>query len=201
MILDEAPGFESRPSHPPSRPIDLDTRLSTDQHREFQALAPQAAENWSDYYGCYCVLVDSIRAELEAIDPDNEWYELLSPPRRAVILLDELEREVNNGGFDQYYLNSSGDGAALAPESLRMMGYDVFADLVQRANAQFPEGPPADRNQRLRVMDSLGPEAAKVWHGLDLEFYATTGTSTGNIGEVAHFILNHATEFFRADSK
>ena len=103
-------------------------------------------------YGCYCAVVDSIRDELAAIDEETAFYELLSPGRRALILADGLDLEVNNGGFDQFFLNSSGDGAAATPDALRLLGHPNVATMVERANSQFPSGPPTSRQARLAQM-------------------------------------------------
>ena len=37
-------------------------------------------------------------------------------------LVDELEAEINNGGFDQYFFNSAGDKAAEAINALEAIG-------------------------------------------------------------------------------
>jgi hypothetical protein len=55
----------------------------------------------------------------------------------------ELEADVNNGGFDQYYFNSSGDLAGDAVESLNAIGAKNTADVVRQANALFGAGGPA----------------------------------------------------------
>ena len=54
--------------------------------------------------------------------------------RRAIFVIWELEAEVNNGGFNQFYFNSSGQYAKLTPEALKLVGADKFASLVNKAN-------------------------------------------------------------------
>ncbi|MBW4362816.1 DMP19 family protein, partial [Flavobacterium taihuense] len=44
-----------------------------------------------------------------------------------------LEREINNGGFNQYFFNSSGEFAHLTVESLRIIGAHITADILQKA--------------------------------------------------------------------
>jgi hypothetical protein len=55
-------------------------------------------------------------------------------PRQAIYIIWILEAEVNNGGFNQFYFNSSGQFADLAPDVLQLVGATRFADLVSRAN-------------------------------------------------------------------
>jgi hypothetical protein len=46
----------------------------------------------------------------------------LSHPERVIACLTELEMEVSNGGFDQYYWNSPGEHARAAVAALRELG-------------------------------------------------------------------------------
>ena len=54
--------------------------------------------------------------------------------QQAIYLTWWLEGEVNNGGFNQFYTNSSGQYADMVPEQLRKMGATKFAELAERAN-------------------------------------------------------------------
>ena len=54
--------------------------------------------------------------------------------QQAIFLSWWLEGEVNNGGFNQYYTNSSGQYADLVPNLLVKMDAVKFADLAKRAN-------------------------------------------------------------------
>jgi Domain of unknown function (DUF4375) len=99
--------------------------------------------------------------------------EELTPPERVFVAIWSLDADVNNGGFDQYYLNSSGDHARSAPGALRTIGADRTARIVERANAAFgPDGPPADRAARLEALPALDDEVQEQWDELDVEFYA-----------------------------
>ncbi|HEY4322433.1 MAG TPA: DUF4375 domain-containing protein [Mucilaginibacter sp.] len=48
-----------------------------------------------------------------------------------------LAAEVNNGGFNQYYFNSSGKFRKLVPDALRLINAGKFVDLMTRANLIF----------------------------------------------------------------
>jgi hypothetical protein len=57
--------------------------------------------------------------------------------QQAIYIIWSLEAEVNNGGYNQFYFNSSGQYAGLAPEALNLVGASKFADLTTRANAVY----------------------------------------------------------------
>lgn len=54
--------------------------------------------------------------------------------QQAIYLSWWLEAEVNNGGFNQYYSNSSGQYAKLMPKLLSKMKAPKFSELTDRAN-------------------------------------------------------------------
>lgn len=58
----------------------------------------------------------------------------LSKSEQAIYIIWNLEGEINNGGFNQYYLNSSGQFADLAPAALKLIHANKFAELVNKAN-------------------------------------------------------------------
>ena len=67
-------------------------------------------------------------------------------PEELVDLIGALEREVNNGGFHQYFYNSAGDRTAETIQALEIVGAFRMADIVKRAAQMFPSGmPPKDR--------------------------------------------------------
>jgi hypothetical protein len=87
--------------------------------------------------------------------------------------VDALEREANNGGFDQFFANSSGDTAQETVKALETIGARAAADIVRRAIATFPGGAPAaDREERLDQLDAAGEEREGLWDALDQEFYS-----------------------------
>jgi len=60
-------------------------------------------------------------------------FEALSIPERVFLAIWELEAQVNNGGFDQYFFNSSGRLAAFAVSALRTIGGHHMAGLLEQA--------------------------------------------------------------------
>jgi hypothetical protein len=59
--------------------------------------------------------------------------------KQAIYVIYWLETEVNNGGFDQFYYNSSGVFRHLVPAALKLVKANVFSDIVERANKIYEE--------------------------------------------------------------
>ena len=74
-------------------------------------------------------------------------------------LVAELEAEVNNGGFDQYFFNSAGDETVATIEALEVIAANKTAAIVRRACAKFPGGmPPSDRDARQTLLEEVSPD-------------------------------------------
>ncbi|MEI9908904.1 MAG: DUF4375 domain-containing protein [Bacteroidota bacterium] len=57
--------------------------------------------------------------------------------RQAIYVIWLLEAEVNNGGYNQYYFNSSGQFYKLLPDALKLVGANKFATLTEKANSTY----------------------------------------------------------------
>ena len=57
----------------------------------------------------------------------------LSAEERVILVIEALEREVNNGGYDQFFTNSSGAYAGEIEAALRSIGCPRQADIAKRA--------------------------------------------------------------------
>jgi hypothetical protein len=90
----------------------------------------------------------------------------LSKERQAIYYIHLIEAEVNNGGFDQFYLNKfvNSDGSYMfnkTSEAFQLIGAAKFADLVKRANQIFKEN------------EKGFAEKEGLFDKLDQEFYDT----------------------------
>ncbi|MBI5297176.1 MAG: DMP19 family protein [Chloroflexi bacterium] len=102
----------------------------------------------------------------------KKGFESLSHPERVLHHIYWLESEVNNGGFQQYFDNSSGDYAIDTPSALEEIGAKHTANLMKRANDLFPNGAPSrDRQQRLEQLDSFDETNRNKFEDLDSEFF------------------------------
>ena len=175
----------------PPRPAGLDTRLPAATAAELRAADPLGL----DALDILLKATDSVVQELNEIDAEQWHPAALSAPRRLVYAVNGFEGDTNNGGFEQYYLNSWSDCAHELPAMLRDIGMPELADLVARANAVFPKGPPANRSVRLAVLDQLGDASSDEWNELTTEFFEKNYTCQPHL--VRHILANES-EFFKA---
>lgn len=85
-------------------------------------------------------IFDNIETNFEA----GEQYTLdkiskLTKGQQAIFSIWMLQAEVNNGGFNQFYYNSSGQFSEMAKEGLNFIGAEKFAELVEKANKTYSE--------------------------------------------------------------
>ena len=98
----------------------------------------------------------------------------LSPGFLAIYTTLQVEAEVVNGGFNQYFFNSSGDFASEAVAGFELIGTPALARLMERAIAINHEN--QEKNKKLNIPRTL-EALSKSYKGnrlnkLDDEFYA-----------------------------
>jgi Domain of unknown function (DUF4375) len=117
----------------------------------------------------------SLREEFEracSIPHEGSAFDALPERDRILVAIWGLEADVNNGGFDQYYFNSSGDRAFFAAEALERIGASQMAAIVREANALFgPEGPSRDRDHRVRRLFEITADDEDLFDALDRRFF------------------------------
>lgn len=90
---------------------------------------------------------------------ESDGLESLSKAEKVLLAVLELEQEVNNGGFHQYYYNSTGDFALSTPAAFDSIGAHNVAQIVLEANAFFGKsGPPTKTEDRRTRLEELGDE-------------------------------------------
>lgn len=157
-----------KPTDPITRPDGLDTRLDSVLVAQLDNLDSDGGE------ACELLIkiTESIDTELAAIDEISRPVELISEPRRIVNVVYWVETEINNGGLSQFYFNSAGDNAVIAPSLLRKIDLHDLASIIERANAHFPNAtPPRDREQRMDILDDVEEQAEDAWSELESEFH------------------------------
>ena len=101
----------------------------------------------------------------------GEALEKLSESQKIFYYNQELEREINNGGFNQYFYNSSGDCAHQTIISLRQINAIKTAAILQLAIDQFPNSiVPKDQSERWEILEKIEEKAEEVWEQLDKRF-------------------------------
>jgi hypothetical protein len=110
-------------------PRELDPRF-----RELRALDLQALD---DAQLAAAVYEHVLHHVLHDLDNELELVTALSPAVRAVYVTTLLDNEVFNGGFNQFFWNSTGQFALLALEGLDLFGASEHAAITRTAIATY----------------------------------------------------------------
>ena len=114
---------------------------------------------------------------LKVTDPLLSQYlesgkEALSEKQRWLLAVWLLDAEVNNGGFDQYFWNGSGDFTGEAIRGLSEFGARETASIVSAAAAEFPgPTPPENTGERRTLLDKIQNSPGARFETLDQQFY------------------------------
>ncbi|MFC5681852.1 DMP19 family protein [Flavobacterium sp. MAHUQ-51] len=111
-------------------------------------------------------LVDLIyekSAELE-LGTFGQSLEIADPAMAEFQAMWILKGEVQNGGYDQFFLNNGPEYGQIALAGLKRIGATEFANLTQKAIEIY-------KNQDLKFKDKRNPE----FNALDDEFYDLDG--------------------------
>jgi len=96
-----------------------------------------------------------------------------STPQKVFSALWAVESEVNNGGFSQYFLNSSAESAPFVVEALETIGAPETAGICKRAiAAAFPSGLPSAPEAIQSGAADFSAEALETLESLDQEFFS-----------------------------
>ena len=175
------------------RPEHLDTRLDPSLMAAHDAVDPEATGSWK----IVSDVIISINEELDAIDSNFQAVHLLTEARRTIYIVFWAKTEIDNGGLAQYYFNSAGNQAAIAPDALRELNLSSFAEIIEEANSFFPNQlPSADRSQRLTKLKKVEKRAADTWDRLDTEFYSSNSPCNSAMIE---YIRAHKRDFYKVD--
>jgi len=94
-------------------------------------------------------------------------------PQKVFSAIWAVESEVNNGGFSQYFLNSSAETASFVIEALRTIGASDAASICERAiNAAFPSGLPASEEAIRSSANDFPDDVLDKLEDLDQEFFS-----------------------------
>ena len=102
----------------------------------------------------------------------GENMTVLSPEEKTFLVCNHLEGEVNNGGFSQYFYNSSGNNANRVAECMEAIGAIRTAEICRAAIAAFPKPLPEDREEREEFLDEfLTEDVEEILEECDSAFY------------------------------
>lgn len=78
---------------------------------------------------------------------DFELAKELSPETFALYLIIEFDREIINGGFDQYFINPSGKNTIQLSEALKTIGATFSSNLLDQSIRVFPQNFPFENHE------------------------------------------------------
>jgi hypothetical protein len=120
-------------------------------------------------------------------------FQSQSLPQKTFSAIWELEAEVNNGGFRQYFVNSSAESAHFVVEALERVRAPRTADVCRRAiAAAFPAGLPKAVELIQSDAADFSDEELQRLDGLDQEFFAYPDNLTDLLFA---FVSSHPEEF------
>ena len=123
----------------------------------------------------------------------GEKIEKLNSSQRTFLFVENLEREINNGGFNQFYFNSSGDFSQETINALMEIGAKKTAQIVTKANSEFQNGNvPKEQNKRQDELEIIEAKAKNNWDKCDSEFYEYQDDLTELL---IAFVIKNKTDF------
>ncbi|MGB7281266.1 MAG: DMP19 family protein [Candidatus Acidiferrum sp.] len=128
----------------------------------------------------------------------NEFFEKASASQGAMIAIWWCRSEVCNGGFDQFFWNSTGMIWPQALNGFRLVGADSYAALLADALKMFPGSiAPLNRNERDQALES-NSDRMSVFDPIDEAFFALERDTDRNLDCIcAKYIRSHPAEFFK----
>ena len=119
---------------------------------------------------------DFVIAMTEHLNEKTQYGEdmsVLSEAERIFYITQTLEMEVNNGGFSQFFYNSSGDFSNELVGAFAAIGANTTASICQKAIDAFGRDIPVDRDERQEMLDELeSDELDEILEECDDAFFA-----------------------------
>lgn len=95
--------------------------------------------------------IDSIVLAFEQALQQKAESASLSEAERDILIVEALEREVNNGGYRQFFISTAAEHVGIAVAALTRIGCPATADITARAIAELGD------------VAASGPDAIAVW--------------------------------------
>ena len=103
--------------------------------------------------------------------PEKDDFQNLNNFEKTFIYVDVLEQNVTNGGFIQFFFNSSGQFAHEVFHAYMEIKAEKTVDILTEAIHLFPEVP-VPKNLRIRQEILMKKDSnIDLWDALDTEFY------------------------------
>ena len=137
-----------------------------------------------------------IVAMTEHLDEKTQYGEdmsVLSEAERIFYITQTLEMEVTNGGFSQFFYNSSGNFSNELVGAFTAIGANATAAICQKATSAFGCDIPVDRDERIQMLDKLGSDSIdELLEECDNAFFAYED----NLNELTYnFVMKNKEQF------
>jgi hypothetical protein len=142
----------------------------------------------TDYWKLVGPVWDSL-VQWDAVPEFQSAFSSAEVSARTLFAAHWLYSEVCNGGFHQFYWNSTGILAPEAADAYEAIGMPRTAAIIRRSMSWFPPPYPRERHARLYLLDGYD-EAHPKDHGpfrsLDDEFYDVAELENGGFVSAAN---------------
>ena len=139
---------------------------------------------------------DFVVAMTEHLDNKTQYGEdmsALSEAERIFYITQTLEMEVNNGGFSQFFYNSSGNFSNELVGAFTAIGANATAAICQKAISAFGRDIPVDKDEREEMLDELeSDEFDEILEECDNAFF----DYEDNLNELNYNFVMKNKEFF-----
>lgn len=123
----------------------------------------------------------------------KEHFTAQSSPQKVFSAIWGAESEINNGGFVQYFQNTSCETAAFTVEAFTAVGATRTADICRRAiEVAFPDGLPSSPGASSVAAADFTNETMEQLEALDSEFFQYPHNLTDLLFA---FVSKHQEEF------
>lgn len=116
--------------------------------------------------------VDSLVLAFEQAIEQKRAKKKLSQPEADILAVEAVEREVNNGGYHQFFVNSSKEHAATLPAALERIGCPVAAKIATDAIASLKITGAVTEAKIDGAMARLGDKASASFGKMDERYFA-----------------------------
>ena len=103
----------------------------------------------------------------------------LTAEEHVVLAIEALEREVNNGGYSQFFFNSSNEYAPIIVDALQRIGCQEAARLTKRAIDIVGVDPTSHSHSYKDAIAELTLEQDEALERCDTEYYRVVGDLAG----------------------
>ncbi len=172
-----------------------------------QAVRPEAVpEDTTPRILIDAEFINSMTDPFDVIEPMNrivnlsggvqeyeDALEAFSLPQRHVFAIASYIAEVNNGGHEQFFFNSSGIVWQDALMGFAAMGAHKNADIIKQAGLRLGGTPGRDQEERQDALEALEPD----FDDLDDLFYAYEAET---LGVLLRYIRANSGEFYHSES-